>query len=469
MCRIALAALAVGGLNASAGEATLPFVDYTIGLRIDVPAGWRYDRSLVGGPGGSVSILRGQSPDGQASLQLLVFRDVTQPLAEWIDYFTRNIGKIAGVDRIAVVGAPRDGTPAAWVVVDAHTPQSRTRTIYYCCQFNPRTILVYVRAGVLGGASLPLPPAPRSVGQIPAALRAAADALEILYDPQTEALIRAARLRGARLLHSDRWLEAVGRLRVDPATHWYLLRVAGREVGYLTRRFSRERHALDQQARDGKDGLRVHETLWRFAPDGSASWQRIDLFSSIDGQTDLYEIVETTLGPPGSKEPPQIRREQCVRQADTLVRTTTVGGQPAPPVPPLSLPGDYLGLAWVRLAAGLIGTDATEPVGFVTYDTATRALVPQVWIPHGPATQPAAERYVWTIREGFNPQTARLVTDRWGRMRTYRAGALSLTEVGEDEIERRFGARRREALRRLRALRSGPDDTPRPQTHDPNP
>lgn len=461
--RIALVAIAATAFSAAAGEATFPFVDYTLGLRIDVPAGWRYDRSLSAGPGGSVGILRGQAPDGQASLQLLVFRDVTQPLTEWIDYFTRNVGKIAGVDRIAVVGEPRDGQPAAWVVVDAHSPRARTRTIYYCCQFNPQTILVCMRAAVLGPASQPPPPAPQAPGQIPPALRAQAASLEILYDPAIDALIREARLRGARLLHSDRWLEAIGRLRVDPGMQYYLIRIANRPVGYLTRRFSREKRSLDQQARDGKDGLRVHETLWRFPPDGSVRWQRIDLFSSIDNQTDLYEIVETTLGPPGTKDPPTTRREQCVRQGDTLVRTVSVAGSPAPPDAPLKLPGDYLGLAWVRIAAALIEPQASEPVGFITYDTATRALIPQVWVPRGPATQPAAgPRYVFEIREGFNPQTARLLVDRWGRMLEYRAGPLSITAAGQAEIERTFGARRRAALQRLRELRSEPATRARP-------
>ncbi len=455
--RIGLAAIAVVASCATAGEErSLPFVDYTIGLRIDVPAGWQYDRSLSAGPGGSVGILRGQAPDGRASLQILVFRDVTQPLTEWIDYFTRNIGRIAGVDRIAVVGQPRDGQPAAWVVVDAHGPRARTRTIYYCCQFNPQTILVCMRAAVFGPASQPLPPAPQSPEQIPPALRAQAASLEILYDPATEALIHQARLRGSRLLHGDRWLEAIGRLRVDPGVQYYLLRVGGKPVGYLTRTFRREKHALDQQARDGKDGLRVHETLWRFLPDGSVRWQRIDLFSSIDGLTDLYEIVETTLGPPGSQEPPATRREQCVRQGPDLVRTVTVRGEPAPPEPPLKLPADYLGLAWVRLAAALIGPDASEPVGFITYDTATRALVPRIWIPRGPATRPAdGPRYGFTIREGFNPQTARLIVDRWGRMLEYGAGTLRISATTEAEVERIFGPRRRAALRRLRELRTG--------------
>lgn len=465
--RRALAALAVAsaGLHTAwgGGPAGVRFVDHTIGFAVLVPAGWQYDRALFAGPGGSLGVLRGVAPDGRATVQILIFRDVTQPLREWIDYFTRNIGKIAGVDRIAVVGLPQQDPPAAYLVVDSHTPRVRSQTLYYCRQFDPRTIFVYAHTSVTGPASAPLPKAPRSEEEIPAAFRTLVSSLEVLYDPQVAELIRAARLRGRALLSEERWSAAVRSLRVDPATHAYVIEASGRRTGYLTRRFARERHGLDQQsAADGKEGLRVYERLWRFDADGAARWQQIDLFSSLDGQTDLYEITETTIPPPKTSDRPHVVREQCVRQGATLVWTATRDGEPAPPRLPLKLPPDYLGLAWVRLAPALIGPEAREPVGFVIYDTSTRALIPQVFIPLGAAySQPAGvRRFAFDIREGFNPQVARLIVDRWGRMIEYRAAGLTIREVPRAQIEQWFGARRRAALERLRAAEARPRSGP---------
>ncbi len=445
------------------GPAGVRFVDPTIGFAVLVPAGWRYDRALFAGPGGSLGVLRGVAPDGRATMQILIFRDVARPLRTWIDDFTRNIGKIAGVDRIAVVGLPQQQPPAAYLVVDAHTPRVRSQTLYYCRQFDPRTIFVYAHTSVTGPASAPLPKAPRAADEIPTAFRTLVSSLEVLYNPQVAELIRAARLRGRALLSAGRWSAAVRSLRVDPAAHTYVIERSGRRTGYLTRRFARERHGLDQQsAADGKEGLRVYERLWWFDADGAARWQQIDLFSSLDGQTDLYEITETTIPPPKTSDRPQVVREQCVRQGATLVWTASRDGAPVPPRLPLKLPPDYLGLAWVRLAPALIGPTAREPVGFVIYDTSTRALVPQVFIPRGPgASQPDdGPRFAFDVREGFSPQVARLIVDRWGRMIEYRAAGLTIREAPSEQIEQWFGARRRAALERLRAAerrpRSGP-------------
>jgi hypothetical protein len=447
---------------AATGQPTIPYLDKAFGFEIQVPAGWNYDRSGFFGPGGSLGLLRGTAPGGHATLQILVFREMsTPPFPEWIESFSEQLGGLSGVERVRVKGEATAPRPAAYVLVEARRGVDHTRTSYYCVQFDANTIWVFAYATVLpassdGGAASKATPDADEV-EIPAELTRLTRGLRVFYDPQVARQTASALQRGKEYLARYQLQEDARRLRIDESVRYYEIRLAGKPIGYLTRRFTRESEPLQRPGRTSnpKEGLRVRERSYRFADDGTTHVSRIDLFSSRDGETDLYELSQARVPPPESAEA-QIftTRDQCVREGEALFSTyTTSRDQTLPdPRPPIKLEASYLGLAWVRLLPALLGPEPGPMHAFTIYDSETRTVITYGITPLGEKTLPGSAgqtAYAFETRAGFVEKPGMVYTDADGNMVRFEAGDLVLELSDERAIEERFGARRDAANARL--------------------
>jgi hypothetical protein len=441
--------------------ATVPFVDKSLGFELQVPAGWSYDRTGFFGPGGSLGLLRGAAPDGRTTLQILVFRELETPgFPEWIDFFTQQLGRISGTRRVQVQGDADARRPAAYVSVDAQIGIDRTQTLYYCVQFDPDTIWVLARASAarqLDDAGEPAAGEDPGPVRIPAEFTRLTRTLRVFYDPAMARAMALALQRGKDYLIRYQIQDDIRELRIDETLRCYEIRVAGRPIGYLTRRFTRENEPLQRPGRvsNAKEGLRVRERSYRFADDGTVHVSRIDLFSSRDAETDLYELWQARIPPADAPDPTVVvTRDQCVREGDTLFSTYTTSQDPSLPQPrqPLKLDAAYLGLAWTRLLPALLGPREREMHAFTIYDSETRALVSHAIKYLGPRPLPGTETeaHAFETQAGFVEQPAVVYTDAYGNLLRYECGPLVLKLSSAPAIEARFGPRRDAANLRLR-------------------
>jgi hypothetical protein len=456
------AACAQSGGSEATAAATVAHVDKSLGYELQVPAGWNYDRTGFFGPGGSLGLLRGAAPGGRATLQILVFRELESPsFPDWIDYFSLQLGSISGARRVQVKGETGSSRPAAYVAVDARLGFDQTRTLYYCVQFDQDTIWVFSRATVTrelpGDAE---DPGVASGGEvrIPADFTRLTETLRVFYDPARARLLAAALQRGKEYLSRYQLQDDIRRLRIEESVRYYELVLAGTSIGYLTRQFTSEHEPLQQPGRfsNAKEGLRVRERSYSFADDGTVHFSRIELFSSRDAETDLYELWQAHIPPADSSDPiALITRDQCVREGDTLFSTYMTSRDQALPEPrrPLKLDTTYLGLAWARLLPALLGPKPAELHAFTVYDSETRTLITHTvkYLGEQPLPGAAATRaHRFETWAGFVEQPAIVYTDAYGNLLRYEAGQLVLRRSSASAVEGQFGQRRDAANQRLR-------------------
>lgn len=435
----------------------LPLVDKQFGFDLNVPAGWSYDRSAFFGPGGARGVLRGATPDGRNTLQVLIFEDEQSDFAAWTEFFGRQLAAISGIEAVRVEPLPQAPRPTAIVDAPAVVGAERTRTLYYCTRFDEDRIWVLAYSAVVGrrlpgeGAAGPTD----GPLEVPPLLRVMTDSLRVRYDPQVAAEVQAALKRGRAYLERFQLQNDIRELRVDEKPRVYLIRISGKPTGYLSRRFLQDVEPIEKAAHGARprEGLRVRERWWQFSENGGAQYTRVELFSRIDGHTDLYEFNETIIPSPGDADAKTIRvRDQCVREADALFSSVTTSEDRDLPDPrePIRLDDAYLGLAWVRVLPGLIGTEAGDALAFTIYDDATRALVTHSIRPLGMRPLPGGGRTAaaYELREGVLPEAAMLYTDEFGHMLRLEAGEMLVELADEATIEGLFRAKRDEALRR---------------------
>jgi hypothetical protein len=246
--------------------------------------------------------------------------------------------------------------------------------------------------------------------------------------------------------------------QVDGVERFYEVSIAGSPIGYLTRRISREEYDFSQpkaRRRSVKPGLRLRERMWRFAEDGTVRVTRVDAFSSFDLQSEMIQNRQTQIPAPDVAQPPLVKTDECVREGDVLFSsfTTTLDTHLPDPRRPIQLGPVYLDWAWVRLLPGLLAGEA-GPHAFATYDSDTRALITLTFRPLGKQASPGAAdaaAQAFEVRAGFSPHTSRLYVDQQGVVRRVEIGDLTVTLSTKEEVERRFGARRDEAEKRLKA------------------
>src|SRR5262249_39372596 len=154
--------------------------------------------------------------------------------------------------------------------------------------------------------------------------------------------------RGKEYLARFALQDEIRKLRIDENIRYYDLVLAGKSIGYLTRRFTREQQALDDPSfgKAGKEGLRVREQSWRFGDDGSARFSDFNLFSSVDGTSDLYEGNETVIPPESAPDGRRVTyRDQYVREGEVLFATyfSSLDVDRPDPRRPLKIEPTYVG------------------------------------------------------------------------------------------------------------------------------
>jgi hypothetical protein len=454
------AALAAQDAASRPAVAVVPYSDYTIGFEMSVPAGWRYDRTAFFGPDESLGLLRGQSPDGRQSLQVLLCAvEPSLSLEGWLERFLIQVGRVSDTRTASAMPRPHGTREAAVIDVDSRIGAESTKALYLCVRFDSDKIWLFSLAAVVANES--------DQAIVRSAFEQLAAGVRIVYDAQRAAEINAAFERGEAL--AGRLERRIGELKLDAAPRYYEISLSGKPIGYLSRRFSREEHSLDEPADrggarrgtagDGKDGLCVREESWRFADDRSARFNRVELFCSLDLQTELTEHWSTQLPPPDAvTEAGLTTRDQCVRQDNILFSsfsTSADRGLPAPRAP-IKLSPRYLPLTWARVLPALLGPEEAEPHAFMIYDSESRALATHVIRPLGrrPAPAPSAGTLcAYEIREAFAPLPSVAWTDERGNLVRLDAGDMMLTLASESEINTRYADKRDEAMKRAAALK----------------
>ena len=444
-------------------QEAMPYVNKSFGFELQIPAGWNYDQTGFFGPGESLGVLRGASPNGQASLQILVFRDIeTSTFPDWIEYFSKQLGTISGIQRVQVLGISKSERPSAYVIVSAQIGIDHTRTLYYCVQFDQDMIWVLSLATTAKG--LTLNPTDESDPEVPPEFKNLAKTLRVFYDPQLARRLAVALQHGKQYLARFQLRDDIRNLRIDESPRYFEIHVADKNIGYLTRQFSRASEPLQRPGTfsNAKEGLRVRERAYRFLEDGTVNFNKIDLFSSRDTETDLYELWQTRIPPPDSTETPLlVTRDQCIREGDTLFSTFTTNRDDALPEPrsPLKLNASFLGLAWVQLLPALLGPTPQAMLAFTIYDPETRTLITYAITALGEkplAAFPNEKVYAYEIRTGFVEQPVIVHTDQYGNLLCFETGPFSLRLTDPETIERDFAARRAAANRRLQRERLKP-------------
>lgn len=453
--------------RAATPPATVPFVNKAFGFELQVPAGWSYDRTGFFGPGGSLGLLRGASPDGRKTLQILVFRQLElASFPEWIDFFGQQLSRISGTKRVQVQGQTGVERPAAYVVAEAQLGLDHTRALYYCVQFDEETVWVLSQASAIrtleNGAEEREGDSGREV-HVPDEFTRLTQTLRVFYDPAMARLMVAALQRGKDYLARYQLQEDIRELRIDESVRYYQILVAGKPIGYLTRQFTREEEPLQRPGRSSsaKEGLRVRERSYRFANDGTVHFSKVDLFSSRDLETDLYELWTAEIPRSETDAPVFITRDQCVRERETLFSTYTTSRDETYPEPrrPLKLDATFLGLGWTRLLPALLGAERREAVGFTVYDSETRTLITHVIRSLGERPLPGAgeaQAHAFETWAGFVERPGVVYTDADGNMLRYEVGQLVLRLSSEAAIERDFGPRRDAANLRLKEHQQRP-------------
>lgn len=453
--------------SAPAPGGFVPLIDKSIGFDLQAPLGWNYDRTGFFGPGGSSGVLRGASPDGQATLQVLVFRDESAAdFDAWVEYFGRQLAAVTGVRQVRIEPQRAAARPTAVVDAPATIGADRVRTLYHCTRIDSDTVWVLSYSAVVGrGGTLSAPPDPDTAAplELPPAFQQMTSSLRVLYDPAVAAQVREALERGRAYVNRFQLQEDIREIRIDERSRIYLIRVSGRPVGYLTRQFRRESEPLEaaRGAARPREGLRVQERIWQFADDGAARFARVDLFSRLDGNTDLLEFRETRYPAAGAADArPVSTHDKCVREGDALFSSyvTSLDQVLPDPRPPIKLDASYLGLAWARALPALLGGGEQPAIAFSVYDSEMRALLPYSIRPLGRRPLPGggAEALAFETREGVLPSTATLHTDEQGHMLRLESGELVIELTDEATVEAQFRAKRDDALQRAETTPSAP-------------
>jgi hypothetical protein len=443
---------AVGQTAVADSELALaPYRSNAGGFEIQLPVGWTYEYGDFGGPGGSRGLMRGGSLAERIAIQVLMFRDVdASDFNAWVDALAASVGGIEGVADVERGPAASVALPSATVLVRARIDIELVETVYTCVQFDAATVWVLsygtARAAVEAEGVLAAPPL---VDRILRSLR-------VFHDAG-----RAARIEQARRLGGDYLKQSlpseIRRLRLDDQPRYYLIQQAGRDVGYVLRHFRPEKHSLDDPRLgrgEGNHGLRVTEQIWRFFDNDIVRYESNEVFSSVDGQSDLYEFTTSTTAPPDAPvQQPFVTRDECVRASMSLVTSYTTSRHVVlpNPRPPLKLRADYLGSAWVYALPGLLRGCGDALYAFSRYDHETRELLSYSIRCLGERPVPGSDSRgrAFEARDGVSDVTRLLFTDEYGNLLREEHGDRVLRLSDKATVEGRFAARRDAARARL--------------------
>ena len=479
---VLLAALAGSSLQAqdtqpASGPVLQRYADPAFGFDLQVPAGWSYDRTRFHNFKDSIGLLRGHAPGGRRGLQIQVFRSFPmKPFENWWVDFAEAAAQLLNSERTdweAWRLPPRAGVILTFT---GRVTANPARTYTLCMPFDGNTVWVFTYSG--------------SVSSEPDQKRLRAEfdqiiaTLKVHYDPEQQEKLNPAFAAAEKLIKRLHGLADSGKLRntrIDDHEYFYELTLAGKPLGYFQRRVAREEYTFSApgaKRRSAKEGIRVREQTWRFAEDGSIRFGRSDLFSSFDLLSEVIESAQVHI-PPGARDPNDllIRTEQVTREANVLISSYDSNLETSPPEPskPLSVgprdPNDprgwwlgaYLDLAWVRLLPGILIDEAADrqtkkvrPGGgelyaVAMYSSDIRALVPYTLRVRAEQTLPDFEgaAFEFEAREGFIDAPTKFYTDAKGNLLQLETGELKVTRVPREAIDRKYGTRRDEVIRKF--------------------
>lgn len=429
----------------------MPYVNNTAGFEIAVPADWSYEYEGFAGPSGSRGLLRGGTLNGRTAIQVFFFERVdAKSLDDWAAAFGKSLGSIDGVLDVQTRAGPAGARPSLLVLVRAQIGVDLVETVYDCVKFDDSHVWVLswgvARAGAEPDGPQAIPPLAQRVMQ----------SLRVFYDSELAARIEQARKRGAEYVRKSLPRD-IRALRLDQKTRRYIIEQRGQPVGFVERTIRPEQHSLDDGGgggHAGQPGLRVHEETWRFFDHEIVRFSVADMFSSVDGKTDLYEFTTSTTAPGDAPvQKPFVTRDECLRADDRLVSSYTTSRHVVlpDPRPPIMLGADYLGLAWVRALPGLLGARGDELYAFTTYDADNRALMVYSIRFVGQRTlgDAAASAYVFEVRDGLSETPRLIFADQYGNVLRQQAGDITMRLSDAETIERVFGRHRDAARPRL--------------------
>lgn len=449
--------------TAPAGLPTIDYADAAFGFELKLPAGWEYDRSRFEYYQDSIGLLRARAPGGREAIQIVVFRvqPVRLPPAEeggtprlrmpsfedWVVEFGKAVAEDAGAEQLTWETRAVPPRAAAVLSYSSKLGATLTRTHAFCVPFDAGTVWVLACSRAVSG--------PEDEQQMRRVFEQVIGTLRIHYDPAQEQQLAAAFERGQRLL--ERLRKDGADLPLDEAEYCYDLCVAGKTIGYLRRRVSREEYTFtkpEARHRYAERGLRVRERSWRFADDGTVRHTRLDLFSSFTGQNELIENQQTQIPAP-DVQPQRLltKTDQVVRKEELLFSSFVTSLDLALPGPskPINVGPVYLDLAWLRVLPALLLDAPAEPHAFMVYDTETRALIAHTITPLGRRELAGQPRPVpaFEVREGLIDRPTLLYTDDHGSLLRLVAGDLIVRRITAEEAEREHGARRDAARQRF--------------------
>lgn len=467
---VALAALtsACASLNAAAqttqpqttqpaldGIPMIPYSEPAFGFEMQIPAGWEYDRARFQQFKNSIGLLRGRSFGGRRGLQLQIFHvqpDVIErgedqppivrmpPFEDWVIDFAKALGENTSSERLEWETRKLPPRVGAVLTYGSQIAEIKTRTHTFCLPFDPGTIWIFVYSGTVASEADEL--------QLRREFEHVIGTLKIYYDPAEAELQAAAFEKGRTLI--ERLHKQANQVRLDNTEYFYDISLAGQSIGYLRRRASREDHTFTSPGakyQDVRPGLRYRERTWRFDKDGTVRYRRLDMFSSFDGQDELIENQLTQIPAP-DVQPQQllIKTDRVIRKHSVLFSSYTTSLDSGLPDPgkPLSVGPVYLDLAWARLLPGLLYGAPQEPHAFVVYNTDTRAISSQTVTLLGSRELPghSGTTYAFEVQEGLIDRPALYYADERGNLVRLVANGLVLMRTTEEDIERRFAARR---------------------------
>jgi hypothetical protein len=427
---------------------TASYSDPAFGFELQLPAGWEYDRTRFQDFKDSIGLLRGRGLGGRRGLQVVVFRSFPmKPFEDWVVDFGRAVVELTGAPRVRWETWQLPPRAGAVLTYGSKLGAVTTRSHYLCVPFDPNTVWVLTYSGTASS--------PAEEQQVRREFDQVAASLRVHYDPEEAERLAPALDRGKAL--RQKLLVEAAKVRPDETEYAYDIVLAGKSVGYLTRRITREEYVFSgtgAKRRYAKDGLRVRERGWDFADDGTARYTRLDLFSSFDLEDERIENQQTQIPPPeAERQELLIQTDQVIREDDVLFSSYTTSLDTSLPDPskPISVGPVYLDQAWVRLLPGLLLAGSDEPLAVAIYNFGTRALLSHTVKPLGQRKLAGyvGPAYAFEIREGFVDRPNLIYSDERGNLLRLEAGDLTMTRVSREEVERKYGPRRDAACRRF--------------------
>lgn len=435
----------------TSGPTTRPIFVYSepsFGFEITLPALWSYDRTRFTAPAGSLGLMRGRSVGERATLQICISRGLSAPNFKiWLRKFENALTASAALKRVDRSDLDVEGRRGVILEYDEEAEGEVHKSFYYCVAMDPDTVWMMVFAGAL--------PLNTDATVVRDQLRDMIGTLHFTASAEDQALFSDALDDGAKLLAE---LPKRGpELQLDGDTHYYEMVLKGQSIGYFTRRMSRESMSLDDPRFGGnrKEGVHVHEQTWRFDEDGGGRFIRVDLFASFDLLSELIESEESVLPPKSGAAPLVITTtDRVIREGETLFSSvmTNLDAKLPDPRTPLRISPAYLGLAWTRVLP-LLTNNTQDACAFSVYDSATRGFLSHVIQPIGRAPLPDnkdVSAIVAETREAFSTTSTRVFCDDRGNALRVESGDLVLKETTAKEIDRKFGALRKETDERIR-------------------